>query len=325
MAIVRNQVGETDVSVTSVSLGGSAFGNMGGVVTDEAVQDVVEHAWGAGIRYFDTAPHYGRGRSEERLGRALGKMERDDFVVSSKVGRVLSPGAQLEEADGFINPLPNDVRYDYSADGIFESFESSCDRLGMKRIEIVYVHDIGTYTHGVSGADKHMDDLLGSGMAALNELKQSGRIGAIGLGVNESQVCIDVMAQEKLDVILLAGRLTLLDRQAEEALLLRCEQQGTSLVLAGIFNSGILASGPKPGAWFDYAPASQDILDRVADLEAKAGSVGLTLAQAALQFANCHPAACSTMLGTGKVASLKRNLDALDMPLDGAAKRFVST
>jgi D-threo-aldose 1-dehydrogenase len=170
-----------------------------------------------------------------------------------------------------------------------------------------------------------MDDLLGSGMGALQDLKQAGRIGAIGLGVNESQVCIDVMKQTPLDVILLAGRLTLLDREAEGGLLDLCGAQETSLVLGGIFNSGILATGPKPGAWFDYAPASQEILDQVTALEARAKEVGLTLAEAALQFAMHHPAGCSVLLGTGKVRSLQRNLDAAAITLSDAAKAFVTT
>ncbi len=324
MNIATKPVGKTNVSVTSLSFGCASIGNLGGVVSDADATAVMQAAWSSGIRYFDTAPHYGRGLSETRLGGFLKTQPRDAYVLSTKVGRVLSPGAAMDEADGFIQPLPNAVRYDYSADGIRESFESSCERLGTDHVEIVFVHDIGGYTHGPNGA-KHMDALLGSGMGALRDLKQAGRIGAIGLGVNESQVCIDVMAQETLDVILLAGRLTLLDRQAEASLLDLCATQGTSLVLGGIFNSGILATGPKPGAWFDYAPASQDILDQVTDLQTRAQAVGLTLAEAALQFALNHPAACSVLLGTGKVSSLERNLSAANKQLSDEALAFVTT
>ncbi|NIZ63267.1 pyridoxal 4-dehydrogenase [Sedimentitalea sp. CY04] len=320
-----NRVGKTDISVTSLSLGGASLGNLGHVVSDSDVTDVLQHAWSAGIRYFDTAPHYGRGLSEQRMGNFFKDIPRDDYVLSTKVGRVLSPGPQLAEADGFVQPLPNAVRYDYSADGILESFESSCERLGTSRVEIVFVHDIGDYTHGATEGARHLEDLLGSGMSALQDLKQAGRIGAIGLGVNESQICIDVMKQTPLDVILLAGRLTLLDREAEAELLDLCAQQGTSLVLGGIFNSGILATGPKPGAWFDYAPASQVILDKVTALQDSAKAVGLTLAEASLQFALHHPAACSVLLGTGKVSSLQRNLDAADKQLSDPAMAFVTT
>ncbi|WP_299150155.1 aldo/keto reductase [uncultured Tateyamaria sp.] len=324
MSFVTKPVGNTQVSVTSLSLGCASIGNLGGIVSDADATAVMDHAWSAGIRYFDTAPHYGRGLSEQRIGAFLQSKPRDAYVLSTKVGRVLSAGETMDEADGFVQPLPNAVRYDYSADGVRESFESSCERLGTDHVEIIFVHDIGAYTHGAGGA-KHMDDLLGSGMGALRDLRQAGRIGAIGLGVNESQVCIDVMQHETLDVILLAGRLTLLDREAEAELLGRCAEQGTSLVLGGIFNSGILATGPKPGAWFDYAPASQDILDQVTALQARAEAVDLTLAEAALHFALNQPAACSVLLGTGKVSSLQRNLAAAKKSLSEQARSFVTT
>lgn len=325
MTMKTKQVGSTDLEVTELSFGGASIGNLGGIVTDADAMAVLDHAWAAGMRYFDTAPHYGRGLSEQRLGAFFAGKPRDEYVLSSKVGRVLTPGPELTEADGFVQPLPNAVRYDYSADGIRDSFEGSCERLGTSRIDITFVHDIGDLTHGAAEGARHMDDLLGSGMGALRDLKQAGRIGAIGLGVNESQVCIDVMKQVPLDVILLAGRLTLLDRQAEDGLLDLCQAQGTSLVLGGIFNSGILATGPKPGAWFDYAPASQEIIDQVTALEARAHAVGLTLAEAALQFALHHRAGCSVLLGTGKVRSLQRNLDAAAITLSDAAKAFVTT
>ncbi|WP_245625520.1 aldo/keto reductase [Ahrensia marina] len=325
MKIETKPVGKTGISVTSLSFGGASIGNLGGIVSDDDASAVLDYAWQSGIRYFDTAPHYGRGLSEQRMGQFFKDKQRDDYVISTKVGRVLSAGEPMEEADGFVQPLPNNVRYDYCADGIRESFENSCERLGTSRVDIIYVHDIGDLTHGAKDGARHMNDLLGSGIGALHDLKQSGRIGAIGLGVNESQVCIDVMKETPLDVILLAGRLTLLDRQAEEGLLALCEEQQTSLVLGGIFNSGILATGPVPGAWFDYSPASEEIVGRVNILQEKAQEVGLTLAEAALQFGLNHPAACSVLLGTGKVRSLQRNLDAAQIDLTDAARAFVTS
>lgn len=325
MTLQTKPVGQTDLRVTHLSLGGSNLGNMAKVVSDADVVAVLDQAWAAGIRYFDTAPHYGRGLSEQRMGAFLQGKPREDYVLSTKVGRVLSPGPALEEADGFIQPLPNAVRYDYSADGIMESFESSCERLGTSHVEIVFGHDIGVYTHGAAENARHMEDFLGSGIGALRDLKQAKRIQAFGLGVNESQVCIDVMKEANLDVILLAGRLTLLDRQAEEELLGLCADQGTSLVLGGILNSGILATGAVAGATFDYGAAPQHIMDQVAALDQKARALDLTLAQAALQFAVHHPAACSVLLGTGRVSSLQRNLDALKTPLSDAARTFVTT
>lgn len=309
------RIGKTDLSVSEVSFGCASIGNLYREASESDVQAVLSCAWEAGIRYFDTAPHYGRGLSEERLGRFL--KSRPDGVISTKVGRVLSPAqAPIAEADGFVNPAQNDVRYDYSGDGLEESFEQSCARLGRTHIEILYVHDIGEYTHGVAGNQRHREAFLGSGYEMLVRLKEQGRIKAFGLGVNECEVCLDVMRNAgPLDVILLAGRLTLLDRSAEAELVPECAKAGTSLVLGGIFNSGILATGPVEGATYDYGPAPRAVLQRVAELQAEAGAMGVPLATAALHFAMQHPSAASVLLGTAKPASLIRNLDALKAPV----------
>lgn len=304
-----NRIGRTGVQVTSIAFGCASIGNLYRAIADDDAQQVLQAAWDAGIRYFDTAPHYGRGLSEQRLGHFL--TGRQGFTLSTKVGRVLSPAsAPIIEADSYVRPAQNDVRYDYSGDGIEESLEQSLDRLGVGRVDIVYVHDLGTYTHGADN-DRHLQDFLASGYDRLVRLKESGRIGAFGLGVNESEICLQVMDHGPLDVILLAGRLTLLDRSAETALVPRCREAGTSLVLGGIFNSGILATGPVEGATYDYGPAPQDVLDRVSELQAEAMAQGMPLATAALHFARDHPAAVSVLLGTANPATLRRNLDAL--------------
>jgi len=308
-------VGRTGLAISELSFGCASIGNLYRAASEADVAAVLECAWQAGIRYFDTAPHYGRGLSEDRLGRFL--RGRSGAVVSTKVGRVLSPAqAPITEADGFVNPGQNDVRYDYSGDGIEESFEQSCARLGRGHIEILYVHDIGEYTHGASGNARHREAFFGSGYDRLVRLKEQGRIRAFGLGVNECAVCLDVMRHAgPLDVILLAGRLTLLDRTAEAELVPACRAEGTSLVLGGIFNSGILATGPVPGATYDYGPAPQEVLTRVTSLQAEAEALNVPLATAALQFALRHPAAASVLLGTAKPASLTRNLEAAREPM----------
>ncbi|WP_121063802.1 aldo/keto reductase [Chachezhania antarctica] len=316
-------IGRTGLEVTEASFGCASIGNLYREATDADSRTVLDCAWDAGIRYFDTAPHYGRGLSEQRLGAFLA--DHPEAVVSSKVGRILSPAkAPIAEADGYVHPAQNDVRYDYSGDGILESFEQSCGRLGRSRIEILYVHDIGAYTHGIDANRPHMEAFLGSGYEALVRLREAGRIRAFGLGVNECEVCLDVMREAgPLDVILLAGRLTLLDRQAEAELVPACREAGTSLVLGGIFNSGILATGPVEGATFDYEPATPEVLSRVGELQAQAESHGIPLATAALHYAIRHPAAASVLLGTAKPSSLMRNLDALAHPLpDGAEAMF---
>lgn len=321
MSLDTRQIGQTDVRVTSVSFGCASIGNLYREATDAEATEVLETAWQGGIRYFDTAPHYGRGRSEQRLGNFLHGKSRDHYVISTKVGRVLSPGAQYAELDGFINPLPNDARYDYSGDGIEAALEGSRSRLGTKYIDIVYVHDIGTYTHGDANAG-HMEAFLGGGFERLMCLKEQGEIGAIGLGVNENEICIEIMKHASLDAILIAGRLTLLDRSAEEALVPMCRDAGTSLVLGGVFNSGILATGPVDGATYDYAPASPDILARVAELQSQAQSLGIPLATAALHFAKRHPQTASVLLGTAIVSTLTRNLDALNAQMPNGFEEF---
>ena len=196
--------------------------------------------------------------------------------------------------------------------------DQSCERLGTGRNDIVYVHDTGRLTHGPAH-DGHLADLLESGLPRLEHLQAAGRIGAFGLGVNENDICLEVMRHADIAVILLAGRLTLLDRSAEAELVPLCRARGASLVLGGIFNSGILATGPVPGAHFDYAPASDDILARTAALQQRAEATGVPLAAAALQFALRHPLSASVLIGTTQVSSLDRNLAAAAAPWPAAA------
>lgn len=308
------QIGRTDVRVTSISFGCASIGNLYHAVSDAEAAAVLAAAWDAGIRYFDTAPRYGRGRSELRLGNFLRAKPRDSYVLSTKVGRVLRPGDAPAEAEGFADPLQNTVHEDYSADGFAEALEGSRARLGTDHIDIVYIHDIGTYTHGADNA-RHMDALLGSGLDFLIKQKEQGKIGAIGLGVNENEICLELLQHYPLDAILLAGRLTLLDRSAEAALVPRCRETGTSLVLGGIFNSGILATGPRPGATYDYAPASEQILETTGLLQKRAEGLGMSLAEASIQFAQTHPVAASVLIGTSKASSLERNLAAAQKAL----------
>lgn len=313
------QIGQTGVSISRVSMGCASIGNLGHAVTDGEARAVLDLAWQRGIRYFDTAPRYGSGRSEERLGEFLVGKAREEFSVSTKVGRVLTPGVVRAEAHGFVDPLPNDVHYDYSAEGLRQSLEGSRRRLGIDYIDIVYVHDIGVATHGETENARHLADLMESGLPYLADLKREGRIGAYGLGVNESAICVEIMHRHSLDVILLAGRWTLLDREAEEELVPLCRQTETVLVLGGIFNSGILAVGPRPGAWFDYAPASDDVLAQVGALERKYARLGIALPHAALQFGMTRPEVASVLLGTGRPDTLARNLDMMETPVPAAA------
>lgn len=303
------RIGETSLHVTELGFGGASLGNLYQAVEPANVQGVLDAAWNAGIRYFDTAPHYGFGLSERRMGDFLRGKPRDGFVLSTKVGRLLKPVPEDQVPDvGFVNPLPFKLEYDYSYDGIMRSVDFSYARLGLNRIDILYVHDIGVYTHGVELTKLHLRQLLDGGLKALEELKSAGTIAAYGLGVNEVEVCLNVLRRAALDCILLAGRYSLLDRSAETELLPLCREKKTSLVIGGVFNSGILATGPVAGAHFDYTPPSDDIKAKVTAMQRIAAQQGYPLAAAALQFPLHDPAVASVLIGTAKPSSLERNM-----------------
>jgi D-threo-aldose 1-dehydrogenase len=317
------RIGKTALEVTEYSFGGASLGNLYEVVSRDNAMAALDAAWNAGLRYFDTAPHYGFGLSERRFGDYLRGKPRDSYVLSTKVGRLLHPVPEDQVPDlGFVDPLPFRLEYDYSYDGIMRSVEFSYARLGLNRIDILYVHDIGVYTHGVEATRLHLSQLLDGGLKALEELKSSGTISAYGLGVNEVEVCLNVMRRAPLDCILLAGRYSLLDRSAEAELVPLCREAGTSLVIGGVFNSGILATGAKPGAHFDYGPAPQAVLDKVRAMEEIAARGGYPLAAAALRFPLTEPSVATVLVGTAKASSLERNMKLLDaaIPADEYGK-----
>lgn len=319
----KRRIGQTRLETSEIGFGGASLGGLYRSCPRETAMETLQSAWDAGIRYFDTAPFYGFGLSERRFGDFLRDKPRDDYVLSTKVGRLLRPVPEADVPDhGYVDPLPFAVDYDYSYDGIMRSVDFSYARLGLNRIDILFVHDIGVYTHGVEKTKLHFRQLTDSGLKALDELKSSGVISAYGLGVNEVQICLDVMRQAPLDCILLAGRYSLLDRSAEPELLALCEKQNTSLVIGGAFNSGILATGPVAGANFDYGPASPDILARVAGMQRVADARGIPLAAAALAFPLRNPVVATMLLGTASPATLKRNLDLLSakVPEDAFAE-----
>jgi D-threo-aldose 1-dehydrogenase len=278
--------------------------------------ETLQAAWDSGIRYFDVAPWYGLGLAERRVGDFLRDQPEKEWVLSTKVGRLLRPVPTGTVPDySYVDPLSFDADYDYSYDGIMRSVEFSYARLGLNHIDILYVHDIGVYTHGAAKNAVYQKQLLDSGIKALEELKSSGAISAFGLGVNEVPVCLDVMRNADIDCILMAGRYTLLDRSAVAELLPFCRQKGTSLVVGGVFNSGILATGPVPGSHFDYMPANDDVLAKVGAMEAIAKKHGVPLAAPALQFPLRNPLVSSVLIGTAKASSLERNMQLFEPAL----------
>jgi D-threo-aldose 1-dehydrogenase len=307
----KRRIGRTDLEVTTVSFGGAGIGNLYKPVSRDDVDAVLGASWDAGIRFFDTAPRYGHGLSERRLGDFLRDKPRDSYVLSTKVGRLLTPlrGRQMGDY-GFADPLPFEQEYNYSYDGIMRSFEDSLQRLGLDRIDVLYMHDIGRDTHGDAN-DHYQPIAFDGGLKAMVELREQGLVKAIGLGVNEVQVCLDALEHADLDCFLLAGRYSLLDHDSAAPLLDACKERGASVVVGGVFNSGILATGPKPGAMFNYAPASQEILDRVAELQRVCTAHGMPLATAALQFPLKHEAVASVLLGVSNAPNLERNLEGL--------------
>lgn len=305
----KRTIGKTDLAVTEYSFGTAALGGLYRACPREQAMRTLDTAWDSGMRYFDTAPWYGFGLAERRTGDFLQDKPRDSYVLSTKVGRLFHPASgDKVPSYGYVDPLPFDVAYDYSYDGIMRSLEFSYARLGLNKIDILYVHDIGAYTHGATRNAAYMRQLLDGGLKALDELKSAGTITAYGLGVNEVPVCLDVMRHAELDCILLAGRYTLLDRSAVAELLPLCRRKETSLIVGGAFNSGILATGAVPGAHFDYMPASTEVLAKVSVMEEIAAREGTTLAAAALQFPLQDPRVASVLIGTARPSSLERNV-----------------
>ncbi|MET0747904.1 MAG: aldo/keto reductase [Rhizobium sp.] len=315
----RRKIGRTALEVTEISFGAAALGGLYRACPRDQAMETLQAAWDGGIRYFDVAPWYGLGLAERHVGDFLRHKPDGSYILSTKVGRLLRPVPTGTVPDySYVDPLSFDADYDYSYDGIMRSVDFSYARLGLNHIDILYVHDIGAYTHGRAANEHHLGQLLGSGIKALEQLKSSGAIAAYGLGVNEVPVCLDVMRAAEIDCILLAGRYTLLDRSAVAELLPLCRQQQTSLVVGGVFNSGILATGPVPGSNFDYMPASEEVLAKVAAMETVAEGSRLPLAAPALQFPLRDPIVASVLIGTAKASSLRRNMENFAQPVPEA-------
>jgi D-threo-aldose 1-dehydrogenase len=287
-----------------LGLGGAPLGNLFAPVTPAQAQATVAAAWAGGCRSFDTAPHYGHGLSERRIGDALrglcpvGAQARDRFVLSSKVGRLLRPNpAAAADQHGYVNVLPFDQHWDYSAAGMRRSIEDSLQRLGLARIDVAYVHDCDAMTHGAQ-AGAVLRQVLDESLPALRQLKAEGLIGAVGLGVNDVEVVLAVLREADLDALLLAGRYSLLDHGALPELLPMCAARGVHMALGGVFNSGLLAGGARgANPTFDYRPAPAEQLEHTARIESVCEQHGVPLRAAALQFALAQPAVEIVMLG----------------------------
>ena len=306
--------GDGGLSFTELGFGTAPLGNLYRPVPEPEAEATLDAAWEAGVRYFDTAPLYGFGLAETRLNRFLRGKRRDEYVLSTKVGRLLRPCAKGEERDGigkfFDTPARKEV-YDYGHDGVLRSFEHSLERLGADRVDILFVHDIDLRNQGGQAAlDAQLAAFMAGGYKALLRLRDEGAIRAFGAGVNEWEPCQWLAERGDFDLFLLAGRYTLLEQEALASFLPMAEARGIGIVLGGPYNSGILATGPKLGAFYDYAPAPQPILDRVARIEAVCARHGVRLADAAFRFPLLHPAVVSVIPGGASPAEMAANVRA---------------
>lgn len=299
--------------------GGAPVGNLVKPVTDGVATALLDRAWEHGLRYFDTAPHYGHGLSEHRIGRALRNRPPDDYILSSKVGRLLTPDPLAERAQHkFVDVLPFTQRWDYSFDATLRSIEDSLQRLGLARLDIVYVHDLARHAHG-DQFDRQFAAAMDGAMRALERLRAEGTIAGFGLGVNEWEVCVQALAHCDMDVLLLAGRYTLADQTALPVLLPQCLDRRLQVVIGGPFNSGILASGAAPAGggapFFNWQAAPEHLLSRVAAIEAVCADHRLPLKAAALQFPLAHPAVACVIPGVRTVDELDENLSLMARPI----------
>ncbi|MFH8484172.1 aldo/keto reductase [Streptomyces longisporoflavus] len=292
-ALARRAVGSGGVEVTELSFGAAGLGNLYTPITDEDAVAAVDAAWDAGLRYFDTAPHYGIGLSERRLGEALRARPRETYALSTKAGRLLEELAEVAEEPacddldhGFAVPATHRRAWDFSADGIRRSLESSLTRLGLDRVDIVYLHD----------PDDHAEQAFREGYPALERLRSEGVVGAIGAGMNQTAMLTRFLRDTDVDAVLCAGRYTLLDQSALAELLPAAQEHGKAVVIGGVFNSGLLAD-PGPGATYDYTTAPDALVDRARHLKAMAERHGTTLRAAALAFPPAHPAVATVLVG----------------------------
>jgi D-threo-aldose 1-dehydrogenase len=309
------RAGSARLTLTVLGFGGAPLGNLYQPLADETAAAALETARAAGLGVFDTAPLYGFGLSEERFGRVLGTWPRRDFVLSTKVGRLLRDCAPGDVPQlGFHDTPDRTFDYDYSYDGVMRSHEASLARLGLDRVDVLLVHDVDVFTHGSREAsDARIRELFDrGGYRALDDLRAAGAVSAIGAGVNEWEVCATLAGLGDFDCFLLAGRYTLLEQDALESFLPLCVRRDIGIILGGPFNSGILATGPGPGAYYNYAPAPPHILARVTRLDDICRAHGVRLVEAALQFVLAHPAVKTVIPGANSPAQVAANVGLLD-------------
>ena len=307
----------TTAMVTRVGLGCSPIGDLYTSMSEDAAQAVLSTAWDAGIRYFDTAPFYGHGKSEHRLGHFLRQQPRDQFTISTKVGRVLRAAPGEVESAEWSQPLPFELRFDYTYDGVMRSFEDSLQRLGLARVDVLLIHDLDFgYFKTERRVNAHLSDLATGGWRALEELRAAQVIKGVGAGINERAMIPRLLDVTDVDLFLVAGDYTLLDTGILDVEFPLCASRDVGVVVGAAFASGILATGPVPGARYRYAEPPAEIIEKTERIAEVCGRHGTPLAAAALQFPLAHPLVSAIIPGAGTVQQVTQNVELLEKRID---------
>ena len=304
-----------------LGFGSAPLGDLFERLDETAAIDSVRAAYDVGMRMFDSSPHYGNGLAESRCGTAIRTMPREEVVFSTKVGRTMNPFEPVAPKDpnvfspGFAGGFPHKATFDYSYDGTMRSVEQSLLRTGLQSIDILLIHDCDVWTHGQHDVEARFTEAMGGAYKALDKLRADGTVKAIGCGLNEADMCERFVRAGDFDVILLAGRYSLLEQPALESFLPLAVEKNIGILLAGVFNSGILATGPIPGAKYNYGDASPEVVARVADIQKVCERHGVPLHRAALHFSTFHPAVVTVILGGVKRKEVEQNAAAMAEPV----------
>src|SRR5438876_912616 len=310
-ALPRRLLGRTAIQVSALGFGTAPLGDLYRQLDDGRAIAAVERALALGINLIDTSPLYGHGLSEHRCGTAIRRLPRDQIVLCTKVGRWMDPFHGRGNGSGFSGGQPHRAVVDYSYDGTMRSVEQSMLRLGTDRLDLLLIHDVDVWTHGADAIEDRFREAMAGAYVALDRLRGEGVVAGIGVGVNEADMCVRFAEAGSFDTMLLAGRYSLLEQPALKQFLPLAQQQGIGVLLGGVFNSGILATGPVQGAKYNYQDAPPHILARVSDIERVCKAHGVALPTAALHFALGHPAVISVVLGAQNPQEVERNVAAL--------------
>jgi D-threo-aldose 1-dehydrogenase len=323
----KRRLGRIDLDVSEIGFGSAPLGDLYARLDDATAIATVSAALAGGITLVDTSPHYGNGLAEHRCGTALRRVARESFVLSTKVGRCMDPLGGKRRAEGktaspgFAGGLPHTAAFDYSRDGAMRSFEQSLLRLGVDAIDIVLIHDVDVWTHGSDAIEQRFREAMDGAFPALAQLRSEGVLKAIGVGLNEADMCARFARAGDFDTMLLAGRYSLLEQPALDDFLPLALEKGIGVMLGGVFNSGILATGPVAGALYNYRSAPAEIVARVERIERVCRAHGVALADAALRFPLGHQAVSSVVLGAVMPQEVERNLASLGTAIPAALWR----